>query len=81
MEYVVEYKGLLIMVIEVKKRDFDQGVAQCAVQLDPAIYINKKRKQEDLHYGTQHLFGIVTTGNVWVFLRLDQREKSHVLGI
>ena len=53
--------------------------SQCAVQPDSTVYVNRKRKQEDLHYGTQHLFGIVTTGDVWVFLRLDQREKSHVL--
>ena len=42
VDYIVEYKGLLIMIIEAKKRDFDQGVAQCAVQLDSAIHINRK---------------------------------------
>ncbi|KAF8467850.1 hypothetical protein BDZ91DRAFT_130457 [Kalaharituber pfeilii] len=33
VDYVVEYSGHQIMVVQAKKRDFDQGVAECAVQL------------------------------------------------
>jgi len=42
LDYAVEYKGLLIIVIKAKKWNFDQWVAQCIVQLDSAIHIDRK---------------------------------------
>ncbi|KAF8415777.1 hypothetical protein EV426DRAFT_706544 [Tirmania nivea] len=71
-----EYEGLLVMVVKAKKRDFDQGVAQFAIQLHSAIHLNRKRKGEDDHSKPEHLFGIVTIGDYWVLLRMEGNANS-----
>ncbi|KAF8476121.1 hypothetical protein BDZ91DRAFT_711004 [Kalaharituber pfeilii] len=77
-DYVIEYSDRLIMVIEAKRRDFDQGIAQCAVQLDCAGNLNRKRKWEDPLL-PKTLFGFVTTGDLSVLLRLESKPTGETI--
>ncbi len=55
----------LLVVVEAKKNDIEEGLAQCIAQMIGARIFNERHKEID---GT--LFGCVTTGEVWQFLRL-----------
>ena len=69
VDYVIECDGVFIMVTEAKREDMDQGVAQCAIELDSAECLNRKRKRENNDPVPDQLYGVVTTGTTWVFLR------------
>ena len=56
----------LVTIVEAKKQDMDQGIGQCAPQMLAARMFNEKQGRL-----TQTLFGCVTTGNDWQFLRID----------
>ena len=34
VDFAIEFNGAIVMVTEAKKQNIDQGVAQCAIQLD-----------------------------------------------
>jgi hypothetical protein len=59
----------LLVVIEAKRDDFDEGIPQCAAQLVAAQRFNAKRRE-----GHRPIFGCVTTGTEWQFLRLHETE-------
>jgi hypothetical protein len=56
----------IIQVVEAKKNDIDLGVPQCAAQMVGAKIFNER-------YGTpiEYIYGCVTTGNEWKFLKLN----------
>lgn len=54
-------------VIEAKKDDFEQGAAQCLVEMQACQWSNRQ-SQADWE-GT--IYGIVTNGEGWKFYRLD----------
>ena len=56
----------IMTVVEAKKQDFDWGIGQCAAQMVGAQLFNQKHKEKDLP-----IFGCVTTGEAWQFLRLE----------
>lgn len=65
---IAERRGYLedpfVCVIEAKKDDFEQGTAQCLVEMSTCQWINKQSgKMLDV-------YGIVTNGDGWQFYRL-----------
>jgi len=59
----------LLVVLEAKKNDVEEGIAQCAAQMLGVQAFNEKER-----HATRLLFGCVTTGEAWQFLRLEGRE-------
>jgi hypothetical protein len=53
-------------VVEAKKNDIEAGLGQCAAQLVGARLFHEQEGRE-----LPHLFGCVTTGEAWQFLRLE----------
>lgn len=78
----------VIALVEAKKENIIQGVPQCIAEMKAAQIFNEKRKS-----GIDTIFGVVTTGIQWQFLRLvddlvsldlDQyyiKELGKILGI
>lgn len=56
----------ILSIVEAKKHDLELGVPQCAAQLYGAKIFNQKQ-QVDL----SKLYGCVTNGNDWLFLKLE----------
>jgi hypothetical protein len=59
-------KAPLVTVLEAKKGDVEGGLGQCVAQMVGARLFNE-RAGEPAH----PLYGCVTTGEVWQFIRLD----------
>lgn len=63
---IPELRAPLVAIVEAKKNDVESGIAQCVAQLIGARLFNE-------HTG-QHIpavYGCVTTGEIWQFLRLE----------
>jgi hypothetical protein len=54
----------LLCIVEAKKDDFEQGLAQCLVEMKACQWNN-----QNLHHSID-IFGIVTNGDTWQFYRL-----------
>lgn len=61
----------LMVIVEAKKQDIEEGLGQCAAQMLGAQLYNDKEG-----HPVPFLYGCVTTGEMWQFLKLD---KSAVL--
>jgi len=57
----------IIQVVEAKKHDIDAGIPQCAAQMLGAKVYNEKNNVK-----IDYIYGCVTTGDEWLFLRLDK---------
>ena len=55
----------VVAVVEAKNEDLRRGVPQCIAEMYAAQLFNERRGQP-----REHAYGVVTTGNVWRFLRL-----------
>lgn len=53
----------ILVVVEAKREDIESGLPQCAAELYAAYLLNDSRPSE--------LYGVVTTGMEWQFLRLE----------
>ena len=65
-------------VIEAKKDDFEQGTAQCLVEMQACQWVNQQMGQ------VMDIYGIVTNGEGWKFYRLAQNGdvfESLLFGI
>ncbi len=65
----LEIQAPVIAIVEAKNEDFRQGIPQCAAEMFAARLFNDQRGQP---LGT--LYGAVTTGSNWRFLRLRGDE-------
>ena len=63
---VPRLKAPLITVLEAKKGDVEAGLGQCVAQMVAAQLFNERAGEP-----IRLVFGCVTTGEVWQFLRLD----------
>ena len=54
------------VVVEAKKNDVEGGLGQCIAQMVAADRFNQAAERTDVS-----VFGCVTTGETWQFLRLD----------
>lgn len=65
---IAERRGYLeapfVCVVEAKKDDFEQGTAQCLVEMQACQWVNRQMGQE------MTIYGIVTNGEGWKFYRL-----------
>lgn len=70
----------IITLVEAKKHDMDLGIPQCAAQMIGAkSYNEQKGKKIDL------IYGCVTTGDNWKFMKLENNiiyvdKKTYYLG-
>jgi hypothetical protein len=62
-------QGPLMVIVEAKKHDLDVGLAQCAAQLVGARIYNEKDGRP-----TPVVYGCVTDGERWQFLKLEGQE-------
>lgn len=71
-----------VTVLEAKRGDIELGLGQCVAQMVGARLFN-----EHAGRGTGPIFGVVTTGESWQFLRLDgptvtlHRERLFIAGV
>jgi hypothetical protein len=61
----------LLVVVEAKKNDIEEGLAQCAAQMLAARLFNEHHKEV-----IAEVYGCVTSGEAWQFLRLRGRELA-----
>ena len=62
-------RGPLLAVLEAERNDIDAGLGQCAAQMVAAQLFNERAGQAG-----RPIFGCVTTGEDWQFLRLEGQE-------
>ena len=62
----------VVCVVEAKKNDIESGLGQCAAQMLGAQRLNER---EGIGTDTA-LYGCVTTGEVWQFLRLEEQSLT-----
>ncbi len=63
--YIIE--SPIFVIIEAKKQDLDGGIGQCIAQLIGAQKLNKN---------TSIVYGCVTTGEEWQFIKLEKNIVS-----
>jgi hypothetical protein len=61
----------LFTVVEAKRHDIEQGLGQCIAQMVGAQLFNERQGQP-----IRYVFGCVTTGDSWQFLRLQGQELT-----
>jgi len=61
----------LVTIVEAKKNDIEAGLGQCAAQMLGAKIFNDKAGKKN-----GRIFGCVTTGEAWQFLRLEPAAVS-----
>jgi len=66
----------LLCVVEAKKNDVESGLGQCAAQMVGAQRLNARGQSARAHPGPQIMYGCVTTGEAWQFLRLEGQSLS-----
>jgi hypothetical protein len=69
----------VISLVEAKKQDIDLGLGQCVAQMVGASLFNQRKRQP-----IPAIFGCVTTGEVWQFLKLENQtvvidSRSYLL--
>jgi hypothetical protein len=57
----------VVAVVEAKKEDITAGLGQCFAELVAARLFNSRKEGN----ATDRMYGAVTTGNVWKFVRLE----------
>jgi hypothetical protein len=67
--FVVQAPSMLIL--EAKKNDIEEGLGQCAAQLIGARCYNEREGK-----AVRFLYGCVTTGESWQFLKLEGNELT-----
>ena len=58
----------IIAIVEAKRDNLENGLGQCAAQMYGAIYYNQKHGET-----INKVYGCVTTGNLWQFLKLENK--------
>jgi hypothetical protein len=61
------FEAPFLCVIEAKKDDFEQGLAQCLMEMQACQWSNQK-----VGGNVIDIFGIVTNGGIWQFYQLSQ---------
>jgi hypothetical protein len=76
---IAERKGYLkrpfLCIIEAKRDDFDQGLAQCLVEMQACQWENQQVKQTS--DPVIDIFGIVTNGGTWQFYKLTPKGEVY----
>lgn len=64
------YQAPLLCVVEAKKDDFEQGLAQCVVEMQACRWYNQDLESIDI-------YGIVTNSIVWRFYKLTPQNEIY----
>ncbi len=62
-------KAPVFALVEAKRKDVDEGLAQCAAQMMAAREFNQQKNRQ-----LPAIFGGVTTGEIWQFLKLEGHQ-------
>ncbi|TPX37366.1 hypothetical protein SeLEV6574_g07904, partial [Synchytrium endobioticum] len=77
VDWVIKHEdGRIIGVIEAKKSELNQGVAQNIIQLRSSMESNKPKKL-DREETPSTVFGIVTTAEAWIVLKMERTGRVH----
>jgi hypothetical protein len=71
IEYVVKNDKKIIVIVESKASDTDQGRAQNLMQVYNAYILNLNNKAPDSHV----VYGIITTGFIWEIISLTKEDN------
>ncbi|CAG8852908.1 42666_t:CDS:2, partial [Gigaspora margarita] len=71
VDYSIESNGMLVIVIKVKKEDFNQGTVQAFAQMHSAV----KTGFEEGKFSVM-MYSIVTSAREWVFIRWAGDSKK-----
>lgn len=63
----------IVAIVEAKKDDIDAGLPQCVAELYASYLLNDRRPGR--------IYGCVTTGRDWQFVRLDGQSKRAVVDL
>jgi hypothetical protein len=68
----------VITVVEAKKENINAGLGQCAAEMVAAQIFNERTESssEKLAQDVKTIYGAVTTGSIWQFLRLEKQILS-----
>ncbi len=61
----------VVAVVEAKNDNLKSGLGQCMAEMVAARLFNERKGRE-----LTHVFGVVTTGSLWKFLRLEREVVS-----
>ena len=68
----------VIMLVEAKNENIFNGIGQCIAEMIAAQIFNQQENKENQennpHDTSNAIFGIVTTGTIWQFIRLENQE-------
>ncbi len=59
----------ILMLVEAKKNDIEEGLGQCAAEMIAAQRLNQEENSNDAT-----VYGCVTTGELWQFLKLTEQS-------
>jgi len=65
----------VIVVVEAKKENITAGLGQCAAEMVAAQLFNQQDNESEKN-GIEAIYGVVTTGSVWQFLKLVGKTLS-----
>ncbi len=68
---VLMMQSPIITIVEAKKHDIESGLGQCAAQMVGARLFNQQEGND-----IETIFGCVTTGEIWQFLKLEDKSIS-----
>ena len=68
----------VIIVVEAKKENINAGLGQCAAEMVAAQIFNTTHESdaERSEHSIKTIYGAVTTGSIWQFLKLDKQQLS-----
>ncbi|KYC36989.1 hypothetical protein WA1_45935 [Scytonema hofmannii PCC 7110] len=67
-------KAPVVVIVEAKNENINDGLAQCIASMYAAQIINQKNLEENI----KAVYGSVTTGQVWRFLSIDKNQQVKV---
>ncbi len=65
----IDIKAPIFQIVEAKEHDIKLGIPQCAAQMYATQLFNEKDNA-----GIDCIYGCVTTGDVWQFMKLCEKE-------
>ncbi len=68
----------VITVVEAKKENINAGLGQCAAEMIAAQIFNEQSQEKLRENMTdiKEIYGVVTTGSIWQFLKLQEQTLS-----
>jgi hypothetical protein len=68
-------KAPVVMLVEAKKENLNAGLGQCIAEMLAARIYNEREQDQSINHN-QPIFGVVTSGTNWKFLKLQEQIIS-----